>query len=122
MSYENSDTIIQFGKYNVSPDISFNILAYIVWKISPFIAYREIRFSPTILPQGINLKFLNLHSLLPSFKFLSFIVSEICFDTTDVPVRTDGLHYNIPPAFKRGDNESDQDTPQLVPITRVVKR
>ena len=53
----------------MSPDISFNILEYIVKKISPFIVYREIRFSPTILPQGINLKFLNRHSLLHHILF-----------------------------------------------------
>ena len=66
---ENSDTTIQFGKYNVSSDMSFNILAYIVWKISPFIAYCEIRFSPTILPQGINLNFSDLHSLVHHILF-----------------------------------------------------
>ena len=29
-SYENSDTIIQFGKYNAGHGISSNILAYIL--------------------------------------------------------------------------------------------
>ena len=32
--YENSNTIIQFGQYNASYDMSFNIPSYIVSKIS----------------------------------------------------------------------------------------